>query len=440
MFTLKWFWSDFSFVAAFVTAVYLLAWKLPKRDHFVIRLSISFTIFMAFMVLWRVAMYIGVGNNSESYYNSLTNLLFYLFFYILVALSLIFTFKINFWTSLFCSTVGYSLQHISERLYEVIMANYQNIPMWLWFVLLTLITVAVYLIFFFFIIRRLDYTSFDNLVDHKAQTICSVITLATAIYLNSQLVRFGYGTDQSLGIIICSFSFSILLCLLIIILELSLVSGRRALLESQRLESLLMDEKRNYEEDKKNTELLNIKYHDIKHLINNSNPDTDPLVFKEIKNSLGIYESSVKTGNEAIDVIMSKKSKICKDEGIRLTCSMNGETLNYISPYELYALFENAMDNAIDAVSKCEKEKKIISITQTVKDQFLILNVANYYVEELVFKKGLPQTKKAKDYHGFGMRSMKMIVEKYDGRISVNTKEDLFILQIFLPLSFEKEN
>ncbi|MFA6625204.1 MAG: hypothetical protein WCS80_05530, partial [Bacilli bacterium] len=81
MFTLKWFWSDFSFVAAFVTSVYLLAWKLPKRDHFVIRLSISFTIFMAFMVLWRVAMYIGVGNNSESYYNSLTNLLFYLFFY-----------------------------------------------------------------------------------------------------------------------------------------------------------------------------------------------------------------------------------------------------------------------------------------------------------------------------------------------------------------------
>ena len=101
------------------------------------------------------------------------------------------------------------------------------------------------------------------------------------------------------------FAFSIIVCMLDIILELSLVNAKKANLESQKLQEILSDEKSQYEEEKKNMELLNIKYHDIKHLINSTNPNTDPALYKEIKNSLGLYESSVKTGNEAIDVIQN---------------------------------------------------------------------------------------------------------------------------------------
>lgn len=440
MFTLKWFWGIFSFALALDSSVLMLSWKLPKKKLFYLKLATCLSIMLAFLFLWRYITYGIIGNNSENYYYiSGWYLVFYLIYFLMELALILICFKTDFWTALFCSTIAYSLQHISERSYEIIVVYMGSISLLTWFILLSLITIIIYLAFYFFVVKRIDYTSFAKIVDHKTQVILSVITLATAIFINAEINRLTNDSKNAKEIMCYDFAFSIIVCMLDIILELSLVNAKKANLESQKLQEILSDEKSQYEEEKKNMELLNIKYHDIKHLINSTNPNTDPALYKEIKNSLGLYESSVKTGNEAIDVIISKKSKYCYDNKIKFTCTINGEKLNYISPYELYALFENAIDNAIDACKDCDSEKKVISITQSEKDNFLVINFVNYFTEALTFKKGLPQTHKAGDYHGYGMKSMKMIVEKYDGRVLVNTKDDLFILQIFLPLSSYKK-
>ena len=49
---------------------------------------------------------------------------------------------------------------------------------------------------------------------------------------------------------------------------------------------------------------------------------------------------------------------------------------------------------------------------------------------------GLPVTTKLDEqgFHGFGMKSIRLIAEKYDGSLSVKTQDNVFNLNILLPI------
>ena len=47
----------------------------------------------------------------------------------------------------------------------------------------------------------------------------------------------------------------------------------------------------------------------------------------------------------------------------------------------------------------------------------------------------MPITTKADTtYHGYGVKSISLIVDKYDGNVSFNVKNEIFNLSILLPL------
>jgi hypothetical protein len=58
-------------------------------------------------------------------------------------------------------------------------------------------------------------------------------------------------------------------------------------------------------------------------------------------------------------------------------------------------------------------------------------------------KDGIPQTSKLEEegFHGFGMKSMAMIAEKYGGGLNVATDDDLFTLNVYFmrPYGFAGE-
>ena len=55
----------------------------------------------------------------------------------------------------------------------------------------------------------------------------------------------------------------------------------------------------------------------------------------------------------------------------------------------------------------------------------------NYFCGKLSFKDGLPvTTKEDKTVHGFGMRSIAMIVKKYGGELTTSVTREIFHLNI----------
>ena len=100
---------------------------------------------------------------------------------------------------------------------------------------------------------------------------------------------------------------------------------------------------------------------------------------------------------------------------------------------EICTLFGNCLDNAIEAVMKINDiDKRNINLIVRNVHSFISITIENYYVGNILLNSdGLPMTTKSnKDYHGFGTKSIKMIVNKYQGDLKITTKKNIFTLSI----------
>ena len=99
-------------------------------------------------------------------------------------------------------------------------------------------------------------------------------------------------------------------------------------------------------------------------------------------------------------------------------------------------IFGNALDNAIECERKIpDKEKRLIHVTVSQQKNFLILRFENYFEGQLDYNEGkLVTTKKEKEFHGYGIKSIRYTVSKYEGALSIDTKDNWFDLKILIPM------
>lgn len=186
---------------------------------------------------------------------------------------------------------------------------------------------------------------------------------------------------------------------------------------------------------------INIKCHDLKHQIGALRHMTDGVqkeaFFDEIVNEIMIYDTAVKTGNKALDTVLMEKGLICKNHNIQWSCMADGSKLNFIKLEDIYAIFGNALDNAISAVlDLSDPKKRIISVKIINQKKLIMIQIQNYYEKELKFEDGLPVTTKGnRKHHGYGMKSIRYTAEKYNGIITVQAESQIFMLQVLLPIT-----
>ncbi len=201
-------------------------------------------------------------------------------------------------------------------------------------------------------------------------------------------------------------------------------------------------EQEQYRLSKENIALINQKCHDLKHqirAIRSARREDMDKYLEEMEDSIQIYEAIVKTGNEVLDTILTEKSLYCRERGITVSCVADGSQMGFINTVDLYAILGNALDNAIEAVEKFgEEEKRQIDVLIHRQQNFLVINVLNPVMEEssFIYEEELPVTTKGdKRYHGFGLRSVRYLVKKYDGFLTVGTEDGCFSLKILIPVS-----
>ena len=126
----------------------------------------------------------------------------------------------------------------------------------------------------------------------------------------------------------------------------------------------------------------------------------------------------------------------CDKHGITLTSVADGTLLEHMDTMDICSIFGNALDNAIESVLKLsDKEKRLIHVTVAKQKNFLMIRVENYFEGDLSVENGkIASTKKNKQFHGYGIKSIEYIVEKYQGALSIDTKNNWFDLKILIPL------
>ncbi len=217
-------------------------------------------------------------------------------------------------------------------------------------------------------------------------------------------------------------------------------------LENAHLQSILHMQYENYRISEQSIDLVNQKYHDLKHqiqLLRSEVSAGDRLEYLDrMEQEIRSYEAQNKTGNRVLDTILTAKSLQCQRSGISLTCVADGQALDFMHPMDISALFGNALDNAMEGVKKLDDpEKRLIHLSVARQRGFLRIRVENCYEGELHLERGVPaSTKRDRRYHGFGLKSIRSIASKYGGSMAIASKDGWFELRVLFPLPPEYDH
>ena len=209
--------------------------------------------------------------------------------------------------------------------------------------------------------------------------------------------------------------------------------------EKDTLHNIMEMQYKNYQLSKENIDMVNQKYHDLKHQINllktQAYVGKSTSYLEKMEREIRVYETQNKTGNQILDAVLTNKAMICQNKEIELKFIVDGGALSFMEDMDVSALFGNMLDNAIESAEKQqEKQKRLIWLYVTKEKQFVRIRTENYCDEKIQFKNGMPvTTKKDRRFHGYGMKSIKSTVEKYHGSVVAAQENNWFELKILLP-------
>lgn len=413
-------WGWINFPLGLLAAEFIIGMRLPKRKHAAVLFILGCIPALAMSLVWKYIPFNGLWGGT-------------MIFFIIFLLSMVMpiaTFNADIWSYLFVGVIAYSAQHISYQLYNIV-NTLVRLPLWGQIIILVAFSAAVYVALYFAFTRKRKkgetipvYNVILLIVSGLTLTVTVVISFIGGAYA----FRSGF---VALPIILSVFS--IISCLLSIFMGFSICFIKESQVELSVLKHMFYEAQKQYENSKESIDIINIKCHDLKHQIYSLKGKMEDHEFSGISQAITIYDNSFKTGNVALDTVLTEKALICQGKGIRLTCLVDGSSLDGMKQSDIYSFFGNAIDNAIEGVSREEEINKVISIREVKRKGFSIITIENFHTGEIVFENGLPQTtKEDKDYHGFGMKSMKMIAEQYGGEFIVSFADHIFKLQLIL--------
>ena len=259
----------------------------------------------------------------------------------------------------------------------------------------------------------------------------------TVFALCSSLVVYflSYWTTSQEKTTIGVLRFDCVACVLLLVILLDMFRFRKAEREQLLMMRILRQERELHELSRATIDVINRKCHDLKHQISalrHMRSEEQEKSIHELEHAIMIYDSFAKSGNEDLDMILAEKTLLCEEKGIRLQCIADGEKLGFIKTEDLYALMGNALDNAIEAAAQEESSaRRIITLRVSAREDIVTIHIENPCKNQPLMMDGLPvTTKRNQDYHGFGVKSMRYIAEKYGGVLTVDWEDGIFYLDI----------
>jgi sensor histidine kinase regulating citrate/malate metabolism len=227
--------------------------------------------------------------------------------------------------------------------------------------------------------------------------------------------------------------YSVVCCMMILLLQFGAMERAKLTHDVDSMRELVHQQHNQYETSREMTQLVNEKYHDLKKMLSVISGQVSQEEVEGVADSVSAYDSYIHTGNKVLDVLLTEKQMLCHQQGIKVTCFLGGVDFSFMDGLDLYSLFGNALSNAMDAVAQLPAgEERFINLTASQNGQMVVIHVENPCAVEVVFEDGLPLSQRDSRYHGFGMKSMERITEKYDGILAAKQEGKMFLLDLVL--------
>lgn len=317
------------------------------------------------------------------------------------------------------------------------------------FIILTILSKLIYLFVLHFIVRLLHGTKEKYIPSDKGIIFLDVIPLIS-LFINITFITIYLNTKLSF-ILDCLVSISaILLLLLNLFIYRIYDNNRKKNYEFMELQLQLQKEYDNAEYYKmllKQDEEQKILVHDIKkhlHSISTLNEQNErhkiDTYISQIIHSSSLQESVRVCDNDLLNAILCRYIRDCNEKQITLRADIRKGLLTYMTYDDLTALFCNLLDNAVESASKISDSYIDLSVTYNENASLTMLTMINScYKNPFSDKTGMLTTTKQNHLrHGYGLKSIQRIVEKYHGNMKTYFDENSMTFHTIMTLKEPK--
>ena len=218
------------------------------------------------------------------------------------------------------------------------------------------------------------------------------------------------------------------------------INERKA--ENERIKIQLEQEKadaRYYKLENEKNESLEILRHDMNNHLNTmlgmeTNSDLKDYI-TSIMEQYNIKKRTTFSNNNVLNGLISEYSSKCYTENIEFVVDIRPGTIDDIVATDIVALFGNILSNAYEAAKQCEEinEKYIELVVKRKHETTFIKCVNSCAVPPKIIGGNFISIKKDSDRkHGYGMKSIDKIVNKYHGSHIEQFDENEFTISIML--------
>ena len=408
----------------------VFAYRFPRRSHFFVRLPIAVFVYLS-ASFWLCSVYF-LWDMTVTPQFVILQLVYFVLIWVVLLACLVFCFSIGWKETVFIGIGSYAAQHIVYSVSMFVRYFFPDLTDMYWFTSLCegVPLIAVCLLVWLLLTRK------GKLQMRRRELRflpLAAIMVASCIVLSSLSTMVQ--TEEALFISrVVGRLYAVICCVLILILQFGFTRENELESDKETMELLLHAEQEKHRVNRETVDLINIKCHDLKHQLAvlrdmEQKPARDEAI-AEIEQAVQFYDSNIRTGNGTLDLILTQKSFFCYSKHISLECVADGKCLDFMKPSDLSSLFGNILDNAIEAVQAFPPAQRRIALRIERRSDVVFVHADNP-CGAVRFRDGLPQTTKAdKAYHGFGVRSIRYIVQKYGGDIHMYCEEGRFNVDI----------
>lgn len=411
-----------------VIAAYAFCYAYSRRDHFSLRLFFSTA--LGFLLANTMQQVIYVPGNSA--FAIVTHALVSLMNFFIVVIVFLLCLNETIWTMLLGATAACTAQSMGGLVKNLLklshgfeaLANDRFGILIVDFIAYGGLYLLLFALFRPFTRRREE--------DKETKSKAIVLLLILVFRLAMSWLTQTNNSRNALSIVVENV-YGLLVGFLVLALQYGVMERGVLSTRVELLNELVYQQRAQYEASKESAELINEKYHDLKSLLQSFRGCVPGEQLHRLERSIDRYDLHIDTGNPVLNVLLTEKMDLCVQRGIDLTCCVRQADLSFIEELDLYELFQNALNNAVNAVSALPLgQERFIILSASREGNLVSIHTENPCLPGVDFHNGLPQTKGDPREHGFGMKSMVRVADKYEGTVTAALRNGLFLLDILL--------
>ena len=151
---------------------------------------------------------------------------------------------------------------------------------------------------------------------------------------------------------------------------------------------------------------------------------------KEIIDEIRDADNHIYTENVVLNSIIKAKVSKCEKENIAFHCEISVPKFVGLDIGDMGVIVGNLFDNAIEACENLKNNDRVISMQVKYNDGKLLVGIINNKIENI--GKGIKTSKNDAYMHGYGIETVKMLVQKYKGAFTFKDKGNCFEVTIIL--------